>query len=358
MAVSLKHTTQATGTDAGNGEIRKAQWNEEHTLTAAADTLLGAVTAGAVGEITCTAAGRALLDDANAAAQRTTLGLGSAATLTAGTAANNLVQLDSSAKLPAVDGSALTNLPTLWGRSLIDTQTFNASGTWTKPSSGVFAVVRCWGGGGSGMRRGGVSNTSGAGGGAYHEYILSMATLPSTVSVTVGAGGIAPTTVGVAGNAGGATSFGSYVSANGGAGTTATGGSGQGGSSANAVSVTVAVSASALSLATSFPPTVSDVGLAGFVSLDVNPNRQAGGNGLTGTGGTPSTITYAGGGGGGGNSTSFTLGQPSTYGGKGGDGSTSGSATSGSQPGGGGGNTYNGPAAGNGGDGRCVVYVF
>lgn len=78
MAVSLKHTTQAVGTDAGNGEIRKAQWNEEHTLTAAANTMLGAVSAGAVGEITCTAAGRALLDDADAAAQRTTLGLGTA----------------------------------------------------------------------------------------------------------------------------------------------------------------------------------------------------------------------------------------------------------------------------------------
>lgn len=111
MAVSLKHTTQAVGTDAGNGEIRKAQWNEEHTLTAAANTVLGAVSAGAVGEITCTAAGRALIDDADAAAQRTTLGLGSAATLTAGTSANNLVQLDGSAKLPAVDGSLLTNLP-------------------------------------------------------------------------------------------------------------------------------------------------------------------------------------------------------------------------------------------------------
>lgn len=37
--------------------------------------------------------------------------LGSAAYLTAGTSANNLVQLDGSAKLPAVDGSALTNLP-------------------------------------------------------------------------------------------------------------------------------------------------------------------------------------------------------------------------------------------------------
>ena len=42
---------------------------------------------------------------------RTSLGLGSAAVLTAGTSANNAVQLDGSAKLPAVDGSQLTNLP-------------------------------------------------------------------------------------------------------------------------------------------------------------------------------------------------------------------------------------------------------
>ena len=46
-----------------------------------------------------------------AAAARTSLGLGTAATQTVGTSANNVVQLDSSAKLPAVDGSALTNLP-------------------------------------------------------------------------------------------------------------------------------------------------------------------------------------------------------------------------------------------------------
>jgi len=48
----------------------------------ATDKLLGRSTAGAgvVEEITCTAAGRALIDDADAAAQRTTLGLGTAAT--------------------------------------------------------------------------------------------------------------------------------------------------------------------------------------------------------------------------------------------------------------------------------------
>lgn len=45
-------------------------------------------------EITCTAAGRALLDDADAAAQRGTLGLGTAATQNTGTSGTNVPLLD------------------------------------------------------------------------------------------------------------------------------------------------------------------------------------------------------------------------------------------------------------------------
>ena len=49
-------------------------------------------------------------DVTSASTSRTNLGLGTAATLTAGTGANNAVQLDGNSKLPAVDGSQLTNL--------------------------------------------------------------------------------------------------------------------------------------------------------------------------------------------------------------------------------------------------------
>ena len=79
-------------------------------LTSAADKGIQFTGSGSAGVYDLTAAGKALLDDADAAAQRTTLGLGTAATVNTGTSAGNLVVLDGSAKLPAVDGSQLTNI--------------------------------------------------------------------------------------------------------------------------------------------------------------------------------------------------------------------------------------------------------
>jgi hypothetical protein len=80
-------------------------------LTTSANQMLYTTGSDAYDVTSITAAGRAILDDADATAQRTTLGLGSAATEDVGTGANNVVQLDGSSRLPAVDGSQLTNLP-------------------------------------------------------------------------------------------------------------------------------------------------------------------------------------------------------------------------------------------------------
>ena len=80
-------------------------------LTSAADRLPYFTGSGTAALATFTSFGRSIVDDADAATARTTLGLGTAATLNVGTSANNIVQLDGTGKLPAVDGSQLTNLP-------------------------------------------------------------------------------------------------------------------------------------------------------------------------------------------------------------------------------------------------------
>ena len=59
------------------------------------------------------------------------LGLGTAAGFDVGTGASNVVQLDGSAKLPAVDGSQLTNAPNPFDQSLNST------------NSPTFSTVTC-----------------------------------------------------------------------------------------------------------------------------------------------------------------------------------------------------------------------
>ena len=61
--------------------------------------------------------------------------------------------------------------------------TFNASATWTRPSSGAMTRIQAWGGGG------GAAYYGGGGGGGYNEYSIPTAQLAATVNITVGAGG-------------------------------------------------------------------------------------------------------------------------------------------------------------------------
>ena len=79
--------------------ISKVPEIEDSTITyakiqdvSATDKLLGRSTAGAgvVEEVSCTAFGRSLLDDTDAAAGRTTLGLGNSATKNTGTGSGDL----------------------------------------------------------------------------------------------------------------------------------------------------------------------------------------------------------------------------------------------------------------------------
>ena len=110
---------------------------------------------------------------------------------------------------------------------------FTSSGTFNVPSGISRLKIRLWGGGGGSGSSGatGAGAPGGGGGGGYSEGIFSV-TAGSAITVTVGAGGIAPSAPGGAGGTGGTSSFGSYLSATGGIGGAgnATGSAGGGGS--------------------------------------------------------------------------------------------------------------------------------
>lgn len=152
----------------------------------ATDRLLGRSTAGAgdIEEITCTSAGRALLDDADTAAQKATLG--------------NLTYVRSP-------------------------QVFTSSGTWTKPAGCRLVKVTVVGGGGGGGGADGdaamVSVAGGGGGGGTAIKWIDVTAI-SDESVTIGAAGGGGAAGNNAGSAGGTTSFGSHCSATGGNGGT------------------------------------------------------------------------------------------------------------------------------------------
>ncbi len=93
--------------------------------------------------------------------------------------------------------------------SVINTQTFDSSSTWTKPSgysasSRVF--IQAWAGGGSGARNTTAANAPGGGGGGYSERWVNLSQMGATETVTIGAGGVSRTGSNQSGDQGGNTS--------------------------------------------------------------------------------------------------------------------------------------------------------
>jgi hypothetical protein len=206
-------------------------------------------------------------------------------------------------------------------------QTFNSSGTYTVPGGWTAIVtVEVWGAGGSGGGgNASASERAGGGGGGYSRIVLTLTA--GNYAVTVGTGGIAPTS-GAAGQDGGNSNFAGLVSANGGKGangnTAGVGGNG-----------------------------VAGTGITIF----------SGGNGGTGLGpgggGAGSALATANGANGA-NSSNTLPGAGGNGQGNGGLGGTDigGSGTNGAAPGGGGGGKGDiGAKSGNGGNGRVIITV-
>ena len=253
---------------------------------------------------------------------------------------------------------------------VINTQTFDSSGTWTKPSgysASSRVLVQAWGAGGSGGRNATATSASGGGGGGYIERWLNLSQFGATETITIGAGGAARTGTNQNGATGGNTTVGSLVTAYGGGGgggnvvANVSGGSGGGQISAGIIPTGAGISTSP---GRPFISTLDDDGSKG------NPRQGAGCSNIPESNGTDmSALTHGGGGGcgqinvnaassvygggGGGGGTTGT-GGTSLFGGNGGAAGANG--TNGTQPGGAGGAASG--TSGAGGAGRVIITVF
>jgi hypothetical protein len=307
-----------------------------------------------------------------------------AATLTA----NNVLLGNGTSALqvvaPGTSGNVLTSNGTTWastavsaGSKAADVQTFNSSGTWTKPTgfgADSRVYIQLWGGGGSGGR--GSNTAGGGGGGGYNERWIDLSSLGATETVTVGAGGTGKTT-NTAGTVGGNSSLGSFITAFGGGGgaaspTTSPSVGGGGGGQLSAGSGASAGRPGKI-LTQSPSNNLYPEGAGGAVTGGGDINgiegffKGGGGggqpiDGCTGlglVGGVGATTVYGGSGGGAATNASTTAGGAAgIYGGAGGGGRNTASAIAGTAPGGGGGGTRTGATSGAGADGRVIITVF
>lgn len=266
------------------------------------------------------------------------------------------------------------------GAGALDVQSFLTSGTWTKPAAGTIAMIEVWGAGGSGGRSDTTSDAGGGGGGAYSRYLVSLASLAATVSVTLGAGGPSKATAGN-GTAGGNTTFGSIITGYGGGAGGGNVSSGAGGGGAGQFAAGASASGATAGAGGGGAP--SGVTATGFVggaagSSSAGGSSYFGGGGGATTGFAGGASIYGGGGGGsdgggsagvggasvmggggGGNGSDLgsAAGGVSVFAGSGGHGGQASAGVAGVQPSGGGGGA-NAGASGAGADGACRVTVF
>lgn len=244
----------------------------------------------------------------------------------------------------------------------ISTQNTYGAGvaTWNKPSAGTMVIIQLWGSGGSGGRSTATTiGASGAGGGAFCSLTLPLSLVPSSVTVTVGAGATGGTGGNTAGNNGNSTTFGSLLTAfgGGGGGTQAQGGGGGGGCG----SAGGQGGGSAGTAGTADGSGLSNVGGVGGTPAGGSPGGTAywggggGGSGVNGaTGGAGAVTVFGGAGSAGCGNTNCAAAGTSTFGGNAGASSRTGTAGNGTAPGGAGGSTETG-TSGNGGDGQAIV---
>lgn len=235
--------------------------------------------------------------------------------LIVGTGANTLGRLAAGANgfVLTMVGDAPAWAAAQFGSGM-NVQTFNSSGTWTKPSGCSWALIELWGGGAGGARSDSGSGAGcGGGGGEYVRFTVPLSALNATEAVSVGAGG-AGRSSGGPGLAGGNSSF-KGIFARGAPGGASSSGAHDGGGVGAGGNQTAGAPGTA------------------------NPNNYIAVFGGAGGGGGMYTVGFAGG--------------TSLFAGSGGAGAP-GNASPGQQPGGGGGGSSYG-TSGKGGDGRVKI---